>query len=164
MADPLFGISYDRETVHFGRMPSRLTESCPRLRGRYVDAWAYGHLQTPDAEYFLISGLMESHADEPGGARTIAPDEGGGVVVALRGSDCLVDQVEYFLTQHINPAKSATPVIVPASVLNGILQDAFKKYLVAFGGKQEFLKRVKRNAALPVVQEQLETFEKSADK
>lgn len=164
MTDPLFGISYDRETIHFGRVPSRLTKSCQRLRGMYVDAWAYGHLQTADAEYFLISGLMESHADEPGGARSIAPDEGGGVVVALRGSECLVDQVDYFLSQDINPAKRATPVLVSASVLKAILQDAFKKYVVAFGGKQEFLKRVKRNAALPVVQEQLATFEKNPDK
>ena len=159
MTDPLFGISYDRQTVHFERMPTLLMERCPRLQGRYVKAWAYGHLKTTDSEYFLVSGLMESHADEPGGARTIAPDEGGGVVVELQGSECLVDQVEYFLTQHTNPAKNATPVTVLPAVLNGILQDAFKKYVVAFGGKQEFLKHVKRNAALPVVREQLNAFE-----
>jgi hypothetical protein len=164
MTDPLFGISYDRQKVSFERMPAALTESCPRLRGRYVAAWVYGHLKTPDSEYFLLSGLMESHADEPGGARTVAPDEGGGVAVALRGSGCSVDQSEYFLTQEVNPGKTATPIMVPKAVLAGILQDSFKKYVVAFGGEQEFLKHVNRKAALPVVREQLETFEKDSSR
>ena len=162
MTDPLFGISYDRQRMTFERMPATLAESCPRLRGRYVTAWVYGHLKTPDSEYFLISGLMESHADEPGGARTVAPDEGGGVAVALRGSGCVVDQSEYFLTQEVNPGKTATPIIVPKAVLVSILQEAFKRYVIAFGSKQEFLKHVKPKALLPVVREQFEAFEKDS--
>jgi hypothetical protein len=164
MTDPLFGISYDRQRVHFERMPPLLEKNCTRLHGRYVAAWAYGHFKTADSEYFLVSGLMESQEDEPRGARTIAPDEGGGLVVALQGSKCLVDQAEYFLMQATNPAKKATPIMVPREVLTGILQDAFKKYVIAFGGKQEFLKHVKPNALLPVVREQLETFEKDSAK
>jgi hypothetical protein len=164
MADPLFGISYDQYRVHFERMPSLLEKKCTWLHGRYVAAWAYGHFKSVDSEYFLISGLMESQEDEPRGARTIAPDEGGGLVVALQGSKCLVDQSEYFLTQGTNPAKKATPIMVPREVLIGIVQDAFKKYAIAFGGKQEFLKHVKPNALLPFVREQLETFEKDSGK
>jgi len=167
MTDPLFGISYDRQRVHFERMPSLLEKNCTRLHDRYVAAWAYGYLKTPDSEYFLISGLMKSQEDEPRGARTIAPDEGGGLVVALQGSKCLVDQTEYFLTQGTNPAKKATPIMVPREVLTGILQDALKKYEIAFGGKEEFLKRVKPikpNALLPIIREQLEKFEKDSGK
>lgn len=162
MTDPLFWISYDREKVSFERMPRTLTERCPRLSGRYVAAWVYGHLKTTDSEYFLVSGLMESHADEPGGAVMVAPDEGGGMVVALRVSGCAADQSEYFLTQEVNPGKTATPIMVPKAVLVGILQDAFKRYVVAFGGKQELLKRVKPKALLPVVREQFEAFEKDS--
>jgi hypothetical protein len=164
MTDPLFGISYDRQRVHFERMPSLLMENCPRLHGRYVAAWDYGHFKIPDSEYFLISGLMESHEDVPGETRTIGPDEGGGLVVALQGSKCLVDQAEYFLTQGVNPAKSATPIMVPKSVLSGILRDSFKKYVIAIGGKQEFLKHVKPNALLPIVREQLEIFQNDSGK
>ncbi|MFZ0819009.1 MAG: hypothetical protein WAM91_03000 [Candidatus Acidiferrales bacterium] len=164
MTDPLFGIFYNPEKVHFEKMPPLLSERCPRLKDRYVAAWEYGHFKTADSEYFLISGLMEFHEDKPEGARTIAPEEGGGLVVALRSSGCLVDQADYFLTQGINPAKTATPITVPKSVLAGMLQDAFRKYAIAFGGKQEFLKHVKPEAALPIVQEQLETFEKNPGK
>lgn len=162
MTDPLIGISYDREAVRFERMPPRLIKRCSRLNRRYVAAWVYGYLQTPDSEYFLISGLMDFRADGPGGARTVAPEEGGGLIVTVRGSECLVDQADYFLTQGVNPAKSATPIMVPKSILTGILQDAFERYATAFGGRQEFLNRVKPikpNALLPVVREQLEVFE-----
>jgi hypothetical protein len=69
-----------------------------------------------------------------------------------------VDQASYFFDQTINPAKTATPIMVPKSVLTGILQDAFKRYVIAFGGKQEFLKRAKPSAALPFVREQIEIF------
>src|SRR5580658_1185909 len=83
MTDQLFGILYDPEKVHFDRMPPTLPEKCPRLQGRYVAAWVYGHFKTADSEYFLISGLMEFQEDKPGGARTIAPEEGDGLIVAL---------------------------------------------------------------------------------
>jgi len=86
--------------------------------------------------------------------------------VALRGSQCLVDQADYFLMQRVNPGKTATPIMVPRSVLTGILQDSFKRYVVAFGGRQDFLSRVKPikpNALVPIVREQLEAFEKGVD-
>jgi hypothetical protein len=160
MTDQLFGISYDPDKVHFDKMPPVLAQKCPRLQGRYVAAWVYGHFKTPDSEYFLISGLMEFQEDKPGGARTIAPEEGDGLVVVLRGSQCLVDDAGYFLMQEVNPGKTATPIMVPASVLTGILQDSFRRYVIAFGEKQEFLKRVKPSAALPFVREQFEIFAK----
>lgn len=162
MTDPLFGISYDRQKIDFETMPRTLVATCPELQGRYVAAWVYGHFKMEDSEYFLISGLMESQADEPGGvARTIAPEEEG-LAVALRGSTCIVDQADYFLSQGINPAKAATPITVSQSVLTGILQDAFKRYVIAFGGKQEFLKHVKPSTVLPTVREQFEIFAKDA--
>lgn len=163
MTDPLFGISYDRRKVHFERMPPRLSEKCPRLKGRYVAAWVYGHLKTADSEYFLISGLMESQEDNPGGARTIAPDEGDGVAVALRGSMCLVDQGDYFLTQNINRAKNATPIVAPEEDVTGVLKDAFKRYVAAFGGKQKLVELVKPDViGPPNVRKEFEIFAREA--
>lgn len=160
MEDPLFGILYDPQEIHFESAPSTLLKRCPQLRERYVKAWVYGHLKTSDGEYFLISGLMEYH-DAKTGAMTIAPEETDGTAVALRGSKCLTDDADYFLSQQINPAKVATPIMVPKSVLNGILQDAFRRYATAFGGKRRFLKQVAPDAIGPhVVLEQLKIFEK----
>jgi hypothetical protein len=161
MSDQLFGISHDPQKVHFEKMPPRLLKECAELRGRYLAAWIYGHFKTGDSEYFLISGLMKFHSEEPGGPTSIAPEEGDGLIVALRDSKCLVDEAGYFFTQKINPAKHATPVMVPPTAFSAIFQDAFKRYVTAFGGKQEFLKHVKPNVAFPPVQEQLEIFRKS---
>lgn len=163
MTDQLFGISYDPQKIHFEKMPNELVTHCPKLQARYVAAWVYGHLRTSDSEYFLIYGLMESQEDSPRGAHTITPEEGDGLVVVLRGSQCLVDQAGFFLMQKVNPGKTATPIMVPGSVLTGILEDSFKRYVLAFGGREEFLRRVKpikANALFPMVREQLEVFRK----
>lgn len=161
MSDQLFGIQYDPQKVHFEKMPTSLVSRCHELRGRYVAAWVYGHFQAGDAEYFLISGLMKFHSEEPAGGTSIAPEEDDGLAVALRGSTCLVDEAGYFLSQQINPAKKATPIVAPPAVISGILQDSFKRLVSAFGSKQEFLKRVKRGVAIPPIDEQLEVFKKN---
>jgi hypothetical protein len=160
MTDPLCGISYDPQTVHFEKLPARLVKLCPDLRGRYVAAWTYGSFKANGTEYFLLSGLMEFHEEKPRGARSIAPDEGDGLVAAIQGSKCIVDQTGYFLMQTVNTANGATAIMVPRPVVTGVLQDAFKRYVVAFGSKEEFLKHVKAKALLPIVREELESFER----
>jgi hypothetical protein len=86
------------------------------------------------------------------------------LIVALQGSKCLVDQAGYFFQQKINPARTATPITAPATVVSGILQDAFRRDVTAFGGKQEFFKQVERDVLLPVVRTEFEKFEKESGK
>jgi YD repeat-containing protein len=69
-----------------------------------------------------------------------------------------------------SPPTVTTPAAFSATGNFGFSYDALSrrtqmtrpngKYVIALGGKQEFLKHVKQNAALPVVREQLEIFEK----
>jgi len=163
MDDPLFAIRYDPEEVHFESVPSSLLKRCPRLRGQYVVAWVYGHLKTTDSEYYLISGLRQHRDQVTGATSDIAPDETGGLAVALRGSTCRVDLTDDVLDQKVSPAKDATPIAVPKSVVGEILQDAFERYAKAFGGKQKFLSQVAPGAIGPhVVLEQLEVYEKGS--
>jgi hypothetical protein len=164
IGDPLFGIPYDPLKVHFEELPSQLPEKCARLKGRYVEAWIYGHLKTTDSEYFLVSGLIYTQEDKPGGARSISQEDDDGLIVALKGSKCLVDQADYFYDQKFNPARTATPINAPASVVSGILQDAIRRDVVAFGGRQNLLKLVKRDALIPVVLTEFEKFEKESVK
>jgi hypothetical protein len=164
MSDPLFGILYDPHKVHFESVPSDVLQKCPRLRGRYVAAWVYAHLKTADSEYFLIAGLVKFYNDDANHIVSgIAPEGDGGLVVALRGSQCLVDQEDYFFTQKPNPARHATPIVAPTPVPTGLLQDAFNKYVAAFGGKQEFSKFSKRTKpeaiGPPIIRQQLALFE-----
>lgn len=160
MTDPLFGITYDPLKVHFENLPPLLATKCAKLKGRYARAWIYGHLKTTDTEYFLISGLIEVQEDKPGGAKSIAPEDDDGLIVELQGSKCLVDQAGYFYQQEVNPAKTATAITAPASVVSAILQDAIRRDASAFGGKEEFVKLIKRDALLPIVRTEFEKFEK----
>jgi len=165
MSDPLFGITYDAQRVYFEKLSASLSTICSKLRGRYVKAWVYGHFKTPEYEYFLVSGLMEYQEDKPVGRRTIAPDEGNGLIVALHASECLADQTDYFFAQRTNPAKQATPIRASESVLDGILADAFRRYSAAFGGRSEFIMRVKFGAiGPPLVRKQFEAFLKQEQK
>lgn len=162
MEDPLFGIVYDPQVNHFESEPSSLLKMCPDLQHRYTTAWIFGHFKMADSEYFLISGLMMYRDNATGKPATIAPDEAGGVAIALRGSRCLVDQTDYFLTQKTNPARGATPIVAPQSVLKGLLRDAFNRYATALGGRQHFLMQVNPDAiGPPIVREELEVFKKS---
>lgn len=165
VGDPLLGIEYDPGKVHFEKLPPALREKCPRLRGRYVRAWLYGHFKTADTEYFVISGLVHTHEDKPGGKQTIAPEEGDGVVVALRGAVCLLDQTDYFFAQESNPAKHATSIVAPTPVLIEIITDAFRRCIVAFGDRHECLKQVHVDAiGPPIVRRQIEIFKNDSGK
>lgn len=164
MDDPLFAIRYNPQEVHFERVPSSLLKRCPRLRGQYAVAWVYGHLQTTESEYYLISGLRRYRDQVTDTTTGIAPDETGGLAVALRGATCRVDLTDDVLDQKVSPAKDATPIAVPKSVVVEILQDAFERYARAFGGKQRFLSQVTPDAIGPhVILEQLEVYEKGSD-
>ncbi len=163
MDDPLFGIRYDPQKVHFERVPSSLLKRCPGLTGQYVVAWVYGHLKTTDSEYYLISGFRQYRDQVTGVPAGIAPDETDGLAVALRGSRCRVDLADDFLDQKVSRAKDATPIMAPKSAVAEILQDAFEKYAEAFRGKQKFLSQVDLNVIGPrIVVEQLKVYEKEA--
>jgi hypothetical protein len=159
MEDPLFGITYDTHEVNFHPIPQLLQTHCSYLKAHYVRGWIYGHFKTDDSEYFLVSGLMAYH----GGSNVtsnIAPDESGGLAVALREQKCLVDQADYFLTQRANPAARTATITASRPVLDGILKDAFERYVKAFGGRENFLKRVTPEAIGPqIVLEELKVFE-----
>jgi hypothetical protein len=160
IADPLFGILYDPDRVRFQQLPSVVSKTCTNVRKRYVAGWVYADLQTADARYLLVSGLIRSR-DEETGADTVAQEEGDGTIIVLRKSKCLMDQADYFFSQSVNPAKDATPIMVSRSIIVGLLRNGFERYSNAFGGAKKFLAKVRIDViAPPIVREQLEIFEK----
>lgn len=159
MDDPLFAIRYDPSSVHFESLPASLVNQCKSLKGRYNDAWVYGHAKAPDAEYFLVSGLMKYFDDPPTGKPIghIAPDETG-LIVALSGSTCAAkaqDGLEWIKDSAIWNVSEAT--------FNNLVADVFRRYSDAFGGKSKFLKNIPSNRhqyLLPELRSRLEAFEK----
>ncbi len=162
MGDPLFGIEYDTQRVHFEAMPASMAALCPDLRTRYTKAWVFAHLKTPDGDYFLVSGLMKMPSEEHRGRFSLEPDEGG-MAVGIRGATCIAEQSENFLWQQRNRAMHGSRLTVADAVLNAIAQDALNRYAQAFGSKKVFLKNLTpddREGLSPPVRKQLEMFEK----
>jgi hypothetical protein len=158
MDDPLFGIEYDPQSVHFEEVPQSIHLLCPGLRDRKL--WIYARWDTTDVQYFIVSGFMKFQPDGPGRAGT---EPAFGTAVSLRGGKCTEDQSEYFLRGEINPAKNATPIKVPEDILADIAMNALERYAKAFGGKANFLKHLSpsdKQALPPVLQKQLVQFEK----
>lgn len=165
LVDPFFGIEYDPEKVHFDRMPLLIERQCPELRDHYAKAWVFSHLKTPDIEYFILYGYIKVPSEDHPGAVLTQLEEDDGLIVAIESSSCHVDQWQFFFRKEANPARGATPIKAPDAILNAIAEDLFERYARAFGGKKTFLERVTKQAREelpPILQRQLEVFEKAA--
>ncbi len=163
IVDPFFLIPYDPAKVRFEPMPAVVKDRCPELRRLYVRAWVYSHAKTDDAEYFIVYGQIRVSSEKHPGQFTTSLEDDDGLVVALRGKECLIDQWQFFLRKKINPAKTATPIPASDKDFDAIAADLFRKYQKAFRGKKGFLDRVTpdaRHDLPPVVLKQLEIFEK----
>jgi hypothetical protein len=159
MTDPLFVIFYNPEKVHFDTLPDAVIKKCPDLEGRYKRAWVYGHLNTAQAEYFIVSGFMIYH-DGNTGHPYVGPDANG-VAVELRGSECIVADTDYLLLG--TAAVGDNPFTgLSQSVLEGISKDAIQRHIRAFGGKSNFLEHIKGldlNTIEPALRHELEILE-----
>ncbi len=156
MDDPLFAIRYDTQKIVFESVPNSLVRDCPELRGRYKGAWIYGHTKTPDADYFIISGLMDFFDEETGKKRGVYPDETG-LIVAVEASTCRMEAQDGLYWLKDSPVWNLTE-----TTFNQLVNDIFRRYTKAFGGKKNFLKNIPSNRQYlgPVLQGHLEKFEK----
>jgi len=137
MADPLFGIFYNVDEVHFEDAPAEVGQTCKELRGRKM--WMYAELKTPDAEYYIVSGFLTVRPDHPEvGAPKFEPD--GGVAVELAGNTCRVAPADSFMWDDAGGGSKAPSITVTKPILEGLVTDALNRYTAAFGGKSSFLR------------------------
>jgi hypothetical protein len=163
IVDPFFGIKFDPSKAHFENMPLLLKNQCSEIRAHYAKAWVLAHLKTVDAEYFILYGYIKVPSEKHPGTFSVELEEDDGLIVALQGSTCRVDQWQFFFRKELNPATNATPVRASEEVMNEIAADLFERYAKAFGGKEPFLKHVTKDnieELPPFLQKRLEAFEK----
>jgi hypothetical protein len=139
MLDPLFGIPYNPQQVHFDLAPEEISKLCPDYRGKRM--WVYAHAQKGDTENFIVSFFTKFYPDGDGPA-SIAPDPG--TAIALHGRECRDDQSQWVMLGKVNPANSK-PIVVDDAILDGLARDALGRYTKAFGGKQKFLDALDAN-------------------
>ncbi len=148
MSEPVFGITYDPEKVHFDYAPSWLASRCHE-KGANRKFWLYAYLKDGDTEYFVVSDRVS---------------EESGIGFVVRGQKCSDGLPEWVLTgdAQYNGDKS---IKFSAVVLKAIAQDVFRRYTAAFDGKKNFLQKVHHDHfttadLLPPFRAEFERFEK----
>lgn len=163
MIDPIFGMSYNPNRVHFEDAPGRVVQSCS-LAGRREPLWLFASYRTEEVEYYIVSGFMKTYPDGPGAANVEADEIG--VVVAVDKGKCThltadnVLSAVYVAPGHrsggtfkeILPGFRAESVCdrygncpseinshTSKRILEGLLANAVIRYSDAFGGREEFL-------------------------
>jgi len=190
MFDPLFGITYDLNRIHFERAPASIGQLCSDLRGRKL--WVYAEWSIDKTKYFIVSGYIVNHPDGPGKG-DISPDEDG-VAVALQGSQCTTDGADWTMSGEIDANRKeklpdAFPEELPGhrapricdkygtchyavrsrqaeAILEGLASDALERFSKAFGGKQAFLSAFQQSVrhpdlVEPVLRSRLDEYRKS---
>src|SRR5258707_1362169 len=90
MADPLFGITYNPQEVHFEEAPASVSQLCRMLRGRKL--WVYARSKRAGSEYFIVSGLARIRPDGPGPSHYEADF---GTAVRILSRRCTTDDAKW---------------------------------------------------------------------
>jgi hypothetical protein len=129
--DPVFGVPYDAKQVHFEDAPAKIGELCTDLRGKGRTFSLYAYWGAGDMEYMVVSDA-------------VSQDTGVGVV--LHGDVCYETTAEDLMNgvYFSNPKKGEAQKQIEAlhDALNGLAADLLRRYTVAFGGKQKFLREL----------------------
>ena len=127
-----------------------------RLRVREEERF-YGHTQTPNAEYFIVSGLMEDFDEEKNKSTGhFSPDETG-LIIAVSGASCVAEPQDSLYWIKDSPIWN-----VSEGTFSNLIADIFRRYSDAFGSKGQFLSKVRRDRSFlgPELQTRLGAFEK----
>ena len=164
IVDPFFGIELNPNNTHFETIPRSLRNTCSQVRDYDVKkAWVFGHLKTADVEYFILYGYQRVPSEINPKTVLVVPEDDDGLIVAVQGATCRVDQWQYFFRKKENPSRYATPIKAPDEVMNKLAADIFDRYAKALGGKEPFLKQVTkkdREELPPFLAERLEIYER----
>jgi hypothetical protein len=141
MGDPLFGMSYNTTEVRFEEAPAQVIQLCSELRGRKL--WLFAAHKAGDAEFYIVSGLVQVHPDGP---RPTSAEPDGGDAVEIRGGKCYLSTLDWLLSGKVNP----NPIAPNASkqVLDELISDAVARYVAAFGNRQNLIRALSDNHVL----------------
>lgn len=142
MSDPLFGISYDTNTIRFERLPVALARKAELSSD--LPQWIYARSESAAGTFYIVSGFLRVASDDPAHpGSTVEADFGA--VLRQNGDTIEVLCVPDLLFDKDSP--------VPAAELQPLLADAVKRYVAAWGGKpalQAALREIKQKDVVPV--------------
>ncbi len=120
MTDPLLGLEYEVGKARFGELPAKVTRLLPDRRVR----WIYAAYRPPRSEvtFYIVSSLLPVESD--GGNPILEPDFGEVLSVTRSRVEALGVPDRLF----------EEPGLLPPAQLDGLMSDAARRYIAAFGG------------------------------
>lgn len=123
--DPIFGLTYAPEKIHFDAAPKDLLSTCPALANEHWSRrlWTYAEDRTKDGTYLVVGGFYASRPPAPAKLTT----DPKGAIIEITSSGCTL----------IGPAREVFQYpegLVPPTVLNALAADLVRRYRAAFGG------------------------------
>lgn len=141
MSDPLFGLSYDTDKIHFERLPAALARKAGLSD---LPQWIYARSESAGGTFYIVSGFLRIQSDDPAQPGSSVEADFGAV---LRQNG---DKVEVLCVPDLLFDKDSP---VPPRELQPLLADAVKRYVAAWGGKpalQAELREIKQKDVVPV--------------
>ena len=132
MSDPIFGMRYNTQDVHFDYAPVKVSRFCGGFRGRRF--WLYAYWKAGNREYFIVSDQVSEIS-------------GSGVV--LYEAQCITGLPDWLIYGTMPPDGAAKLTKITEDVRHGLVKDLLRRYSAAFGGKKNFLRSESRDGLPP---------------
>lgn len=124
ISEPIFGIQYSPQVVHFDNAPQLIGQTCKDMRGKTLSV--YASIRDHDIQYFIVQ--------EPFGEF--------GVAIAIEHTRCAEIDLDRFLYEGIG-AFAERGIAVRKDdnrrILESVSLNIVSEYSKAFGGRDKFL-------------------------
>jgi hypothetical protein len=141
LVDPVFGISYQPEKIHFEPAPPGLLDTCRGLvNARWTrKLWIYAQASGQNTQYLVVGGFYVKRRSPPAKLET----DPKGAILQVSDSGCTL----------LGPAREVLQYpegLVASPVLTALAADLVKRYRSAFGGRAALQAQLEEQHASPV--------------
>jgi hypothetical protein len=169
LSDPLFGIEYRPNEIHFENAPEIIFK-CGNLKEQRGNLFLFGKTTKNKVHFYFVYGWEEVHPDGPSdGIRRFEAENDDGIIVVVSSSGCHHIGAGYALSTGKEFRQKAEKLGITKDVISKLLVDAFDREVRAFGGKTKFLlklaeARVDESKLEPQIQDKLKLLREDKKK
>jgi hypothetical protein len=140
LIDPVFGLEYRPDRIHFEPAPPGLLVTCPDLvNARWTrKLWIYSQVRRQATEYLVVGGFYVNRPPAPARLET----DPKGAILQTSASGCTL----------LGPAREVFQFpegLVAKPVLTALAADLVRRYRAAFGGRAAMQAQLEAQHASP---------------
>jgi len=141
LIDPLFGIEYRPNEVHFDSAPASIY-NCRDLEPRRGNLFLFGKVVKGNAAFYYVYGWEEVLWNGPEkGIKHFQAESDEGIIVVVSRDGCNYIGAGYAWSNVREQRQMAEKYGITDDVVSALINDAVNREVRAFGGKTEFLHR-----------------------